>query len=118
MLATADARVTLVAQAPCAAAGAAPAQTASTTPSRVRTPLRTPPFSAAGIPNLRGSVPRSSDADPPQFRHAPADEHSVAPDRAFTSGGHDRLAERSVVIAIVALLAIVTGISIWELHAT
>jgi diguanylate cyclase (GGDEF)-like protein/putative nucleotidyltransferase with HDIG domain len=42
----------------------------------------------------------------------------VAPDRAFTSAGHDRLAERSVVIAIVALLAVVTGISIWAQHAT
>jgi diguanylate cyclase (GGDEF)-like protein/putative nucleotidyltransferase with HDIG domain len=42
----------------------------------------------------------------------------VARDRAFTSGGHDRLAERSVVIAIVALLAVVTGISIWAQHAT
>jgi diguanylate cyclase (GGDEF)-like protein/putative nucleotidyltransferase with HDIG domain len=42
----------------------------------------------------------------------------VAPDRAFTSGGHDRLAERSVAIAIVALLAVVTGISIWAQHAT
>ena len=70
------------------------------------------------MPNLRGSVPRSSDADPPQSWHAPADDHNVAPDRAFTSRGHDRLAERSVVIAIVALLAIVTGISIWAQHAT
>ena len=41
----------------------------------------------------------------------------MAPDRAF-SGGHDRLAERSVVIAIVALLAVITGISIWAQHAT
>jgi diguanylate cyclase (GGDEF)-like protein/putative nucleotidyltransferase with HDIG domain len=43
---------------------------------------------------------------------------SVAPDRAFASGGHDRLAERSVALAIVALLAVVTGISIWAQHAT
>jgi diguanylate cyclase (GGDEF)-like protein/putative nucleotidyltransferase with HDIG domain len=42
----------------------------------------------------------------------------VAPDRAFTSGGHDRLAERCVALAIVALLAVVTGVSIWAQHAT
>ena len=66
---------------------------------------------------MRGSVPRSSDADPPQFRHAPADDHSVALDRAFTWSGRDRL-ERSVVIAAIALLAIVTGISIWAQQAS
>jgi diguanylate cyclase (GGDEF)-like protein/putative nucleotidyltransferase with HDIG domain len=42
----------------------------------------------------------------------------VARDPGFTSGGRDRLAERSVVIAIVALLAGITGISIWAQHAT
>ncbi|MDP9260080.1 MAG: hypothetical protein M3Q31_26490, partial [Actinomycetota bacterium] len=42
----------------------------------------------------------------------------MAPDRAFTSGGHDRLAERSVVIAIVALLAVVAGVSIWAQRET
>jgi diguanylate cyclase (GGDEF)-like protein/putative nucleotidyltransferase with HDIG domain len=67
---------------------------------------------------LRGSVPRPSDADPPQFRATSADELNVARDRGFTSAGHDRLAERSVVVAIVALLAGVTGISIWAQHST
>jgi diguanylate cyclase (GGDEF)-like protein/putative nucleotidyltransferase with HDIG domain len=38
-------------------------------------------------------------------------------DSAFTSRGYDRLAERCVIIAIVALLAVVTGISIWAQHA-
>ena len=41
----------------------------------------------------------------------------MASERAFTSG-HDRLAERSVIIAIVALLAGVTGLSIWAQHST
>jgi diguanylate cyclase (GGDEF)-like protein/putative nucleotidyltransferase with HDIG domain len=42
----------------------------------------------------------------------------VARDGGFTSGGHDRLAERIIIIAIVALLAGVTGISIWAQRAT
>jgi diguanylate cyclase (GGDEF)-like protein len=42
----------------------------------------------------------------------------VAGEGAFAGGGHNRLAERSVIIAIVALLAGVTGISIWAQHAT
>jgi diguanylate cyclase (GGDEF)-like protein/putative nucleotidyltransferase with HDIG domain len=42
----------------------------------------------------------------------------VARDRGFTSDRRDRLAERSVIIAIVALLAGITGISIWAQHAT
>ena len=42
----------------------------------------------------------------------------MARDWGFTSGGRDRLAERSVVVAIVALLAGVTGISIWAQHTT
>jgi hypothetical protein len=36
----------------------------------------------------------------------------------LTGGGRDRLAERSVVVAIAALLAGVTGISIWAQHTT
>ena len=42
----------------------------------------------------------------------------MARDWGFTSGGRDRLAERTVAIAIVALLAGITGISIWAQNAT
>jgi diguanylate cyclase (GGDEF)-like protein/putative nucleotidyltransferase with HDIG domain len=42
----------------------------------------------------------------------------VARDWGLTSGGRDRLAEGSVVVAIAALLAGVTGISIWAQHTT
>jgi diguanylate cyclase (GGDEF)-like protein/putative nucleotidyltransferase with HDIG domain len=42
----------------------------------------------------------------------------VARDWGLTGGGRDRLAERSVVVAIAALLAGVTAISIWAQHTT
>jgi diguanylate cyclase (GGDEF)-like protein/putative nucleotidyltransferase with HDIG domain len=42
----------------------------------------------------------------------------VARERDFTRVGHDRLAERSVVIAVVALMAVVAGISIWAQRST
>jgi diguanylate cyclase (GGDEF)-like protein/putative nucleotidyltransferase with HDIG domain len=118
MLAAADARVTAVLQAPSAVAGAATAQTASAIPIRVDIPTRTPPFSAEGIPNLRVSVPLSSDADPPQVWHAPADVRNVARERESTTSGRDRLAERTLIIAVIALLAVVTGISVWAQRAT
>ena len=52
------------------------------------------------------------------MRPVPADESGVARDWGLTGGGRDRLAERSVVVAIAALLAGVTSISIWAQHTT
>jgi diguanylate cyclase (GGDEF)-like protein/putative nucleotidyltransferase with HDIG domain len=42
----------------------------------------------------------------------------VARERAFTKAGRARLAERSVILAVIALMAVVTGISIWGQHQT
>jgi diguanylate cyclase (GGDEF)-like protein/putative nucleotidyltransferase with HDIG domain len=42
----------------------------------------------------------------------------VARERESTRAGRDRLAERSVIIAVIALMAVVTGISIWAQHET
>jgi diguanylate cyclase (GGDEF)-like protein/putative nucleotidyltransferase with HDIG domain len=67
---------------------------------------------------LRVSVPLSSDADPPQVWHAPADERNVARERESTTSVRDRLAERTLIIAVVALMAVVTGISVWAQRAT
>jgi diguanylate cyclase (GGDEF)-like protein/putative nucleotidyltransferase with HDIG domain len=67
---------------------------------------------------LRVGVPRSSDADPPQLWHVPADERNVARAREFTTSGRDRLAERTLIIAVIALMAVVTGISVWAQRAT
>ena len=67
---------------------------------------------------MRVSVPLSSDADPPQVWHAPADVRNVARERESTSSGRDRLAERTLIIAVIALMAVVTGISVWAQRAT
>ena len=67
--------------------------------------------------NLRVSVTRSSDADPPQSWQAAADENGVAGELEVTRTGRD-LAERVLIVAVVVLLGTVTGVSIWAQHTT
>ena len=67
--------------------------------------------------NLRLSVTRSSDADPPQAWQAAADDRGVAREHDSTMTGRN-LAERILIVAVVALLGSVTSISIWAQHTT
>ena len=87
-------------------------------PVLVNMPARMPPFSAEGMPNLRVSVPLSSDADPPQALHVRADGGNVAGVSTSTLTGFDRIASRRVIITVVVLMVIVTGLSIWAQRST
>ncbi len=63
-------------------------------------------------PDLRVSVPRSGDADPPKADGPPSDWFGVAEGDAPTTG-LDRIASRGVIVAVVALMALVTAATIW-----
>src|SRR3954452_23114751 len=118
MLAVAEARVRDELHAAWAEIGAMTAQRVIAMPVFVNMPARMPPFSAEGMPNLRVSVPLSSDADPPQAWHVRADGGNVAGVSTSTLTGFDRIASRRVIITVVVLMAIVTGLSIWAQRST
>ena len=112
MLAVAEARVTAEVHAACADDGGDCAESERDADSCEYACPHTP-FSAGGMPNLRVSVPRSSDADPPQQWHAPTDGGNVGGESNSTLTGFDRIAGRRVIVTVIALMVVVTGISIW-----